>query len=105
MIAIKMNSKTAAIDFVQAFHGKKFNSIEPEECLVSILTDAYIENRKPNLTSKGTIFDKASLEAQECLFEDDLEQINCPICLENLFQSTEKKGAGSSENNLQDGSS
>ena len=71
------------MQFVDTFHGKRFNFIEPEECQFSILMDAYIENRKPK---QGNIFDKKTLEAQECLFEDDLEQINCPICLENLFE-------------------
>jgi len=77
-----MDSKASAIEFVDAYHGKQFNFIEPEVCQVSILIDAYIENRKPK---SENIFDKVSLEAQECLFEDDLDQGNCPICLENLF--------------------
>ena len=37
IIAIKMNSKQSAIDFVSTFHGKRYNFIEPEECRLSIL--------------------------------------------------------------------
>lgn len=78
-----MSSKKEAIKFVDQFHGKKFNFIEPEECRLSILMDAYIENRRT--AGSTNIFDKLTLEAQECLFEDDMDQVNCPICLENLF--------------------
>ena len=38
-----MLNKEAAINFINKFHGKKFNFIEDDECRVALLKDAYIE--------------------------------------------------------------
>ena len=38
-----MLNKEAAINFINKFHGKKFNFIEDNECRVALLKDAYIE--------------------------------------------------------------
>jgi len=38
-----MLDKDAAINFVNTFHGKKFNFIEEDECRVALLKDVYME--------------------------------------------------------------
>ena len=74
IIAIKMETKTSAIEFISHYHNKQFSYFEPDLCQLAILSDAYIENC-------SSVF----LEAQECLFQDYMEQVNCPICLEDIF--------------------
>ena len=61
-----MLDKEAAINFVNIFHGKKFNFIEEDECRVALLNDAYIE---AGLNKK---LSKEILETQEYLFLDEL---------------------------------
>ncbi len=66
---------------VTHFHGKQYNYLEPDLCNLAILQDVVIED---NQRSKKET--KMFLQAQECLFQDDIEQSNCPICLENIFE-------------------
>jgi hypothetical protein len=61
-----MLNKEAAINFINKFHGKKFNFIEDDECRVALLKDAYIE---AGLNKK---LSKEFLETQEFLFLDEL---------------------------------
>jgi hypothetical protein len=44
IIALKMQTKTSAIEFVSHFHNKQFSFFEPDLCQLAILSDAYIEN-------------------------------------------------------------
>lgn len=63
------------------YHNKQFNFVEPDICKLSILKDASLETEKPR---------KQESDARECLFEDHMEQINCPICLEDIFTDGKK---------------
>ena len=47
---------------------------------MSILKDSAVNNNSKD--EKAIIYG----EPQDCLFQDDLGQKNCPICLEDIFQ-------------------
>ena len=46
IIALKMETKSSAKEFVAHYHNKQFSFFEPDLCLLAILSDVYIENSK-----------------------------------------------------------
>ena len=91
IIVLKLSSVSAASAFIQEFHQKKYNSMEPDLCEVYILDQVTFDDaQNTEKTEHSSQISTSGGLSPEILFEeqDQQEQSNCPICLEANHDSS-----------------
>ena len=88
MMILKFKSSTNASDFYMEFHGKKFNSFEPEICNLAYVKEIVIEEGDGIIEDFGleALMNDLKL-VKEIKLPNSVELPSCVVCLERLDSS------------------